>query len=302
MADPVKEILRHLFQEIVKDKDNCKLQFELLKEYREKQEGSKEEWANKLKTRFPQYFGINQDDVKGGELPVKRRTTMADGNCFFSGIFRAAVEQGIIRNIIEALELKTETEKKPPTTEEEFIRAFRYMLSKRIKADKLPKTGDVDAYDYLYNTKKESNETYQTILTSYPVWFQTEFNNILPERKKFLKIFAEGVNTYKNWVGEIEVQMTKYILDNNKVFKVILQHYNSPITTALPVNADGKPILHLVNNAEIHWEYFSFQVKGGITFPSNGAYKIPTEGGRRTTPRVHKKHNATRKKKWVSLG
>ncbi len=330
-----KQILRHLFREIVKDtsnKDRCSLQFSLLAEYRDVKddEAMLNGWAEELVDKYPQYFkgfalvnnsgsndeneneeneeneNENNSDFESNfesnteTVNVVRRLTLTTGDCFYSSIFRSAVEQGLLDQIMKCLKLSGKTEI-------EFIASFRHMLAKRVKADKLPKQYDErlkkeqDLYEVLYDTyhekipgmtnetSKEKLTTYKQILSVSPVWFRTAFWNGLPMREKFLEIVAKGVDTMKNWVGTIEVEMTAYLL--KKVCKINLVRHNTDPKTDLKSNdEDGQPILHLRNLGEAHWEYYSFDLKKTIKFPLDGSYPIVVsveakKGGKRRVTR-----------------
>jgi hypothetical protein len=346
-----KQILRHMFRGIVKDtspitnKDRCSLQFSLLQEYRDikDDEAMLNGWAEELMEKYPQYFkgfvlansnksyeddNDDEDDENNNNfeenelnfesetnesntetINVVRRQTLTTGDCFYSSIFRGSVEQGILDQLMKCLKLSGKTEL-------EFIQSFRYMLAKRVLADKLPKEYDErlkkeqDLYEVLYDTlhetipgmkeektgtraknikpQEQTIGTYRLVLSSSPEWFRTAFWNGLPSREDFRNIVAEEVKKMKNWVGTIEVEMTAYLL--KKVCKITLVRHNSSPKKDLKSKDDGgQPILHLRNLGEAHWEYYSFDLKKMITFPSNGSYPILTsevkKGGKRRVTR-----------------
>jgi hypothetical protein len=318
----VKEKLRHLFRELVKDQKNrCRLQFEVLKEYREAKDADDdtvlELWTEELKNRFPKEFASYAKKtaaplkttakvaLQAPKVPgnIVRRETLATGDCFFSSIFRAAIEQGLIHKLMTCLKLKA-------TNEKEFIQAFRNMLAVRIVNHKLPKYEQPDGsfedtHDVLLATfkkaipgmieqegttgkgvkpeKKLKTSTYQQVLRGFPIWFRIKFNEGIPDDKnEFERQVAEGVRTMTNWIGTIEVEMTKHIL--NAACKITLKTYSSDIANAEPVDEKGQPTIHLRNLGEAHWEYFSFDLKKSIVFPATGTYPIPpAKGGKRTT-------------------
>ncbi len=317
MAD-IKEKLRHLFRELVKDtsnKNRCRIQFEILKGYRLAKEARDisvlEAWADELFTKFSEYMGSymttattsSKKDEKGEVevVNVIRRPTLVTGDCFFSSIFRAANDAGLLQQLITCL-----FEKKPPKTELEFVKAFRHMLAKRVLKGKLPKALDErtgkeqDTYEVLEEAYEESvpgmkekpgtraknipaeNKTigtYLQILSAFPIWFQNKFRKGLPEKTTFLVEVAEGIDTMTNWVGTIEVEMTRYLLEKN--CGIAIKTYFSTLHNADREDAEGRPILHLRNMGEAHWEYYSFDIKRTIKYPSNGSYVIGSKGGSR---------------------
>jgi hypothetical protein len=332
MAD-VKDKLLHLFHELVKDKKNsCRLQFDVLKEYREvKESGGLDAWAEELPNRFPKEFAsYNKTTVPmkttatvpmktTATVPMKTtakisgnivlRETLSNGDCFFSSIFRAGVEQGFVNKIKECLKLKA-------TNEKEFIQAFRNMLATRVRYDRLPKSTNPDGstedtYDVLKATfkmeipgmveqpgktgkgilseKQLRNSTYTQVLSAFPAWFEDKFKKGIPDDKKdFLEKVAQGISTMRNWVGTIEVEMAKHIL--NSACKITLKTYSSELTNAEPVDEKGQPTIHLRNLGEGHWEYYSFDLKKSIVFPLNASYPIaPAKGGKRITRKKSKR-------------
>jgi hypothetical protein len=302
MAD-TKEVLRQIFRGIVNDKkrtDKCKLQFMLLKEYKEIKGGTAalDDWTKKLYSRFPQY--VTPKEVGN---PVYRRATMTTGDCFYSSIFRAAYEQGLIHKLISCLKLKSKTE-------EGFIQGIRKQLAKRVpssmedgklKKGKLPRNKDtqqdiydrlLEVYDSSMSIPEEEDEeedqasVYHAILVTYPQWFKTAFWAKLPSREEFEKIVADGVAEMENWAGEIEVNMTKELLQ--KFCNINLITHSSEIKFATAMDEEGNPNLHLKNNGEVHWEYYAFQPKASVSFPSDGSFVIPTQGGGRQTRKIKK--------------
>jgi hypothetical protein len=328
MAD-TKEKLRHLFRELVKDtsnKNRCRIQYEIIKEYRGVKESSNivlEAWVQELYTKYPQYMppikapitesikapitesikkpiteSIKKPIQAPGVVKVVRRITLINGDCFFSSIFRAANDQGILDKIITCLFAS-----KPPKTELDFVKLFRHMLAKRVLKGKLPKALDErtgkeqDTYEVLYEAyhkavpgmvdvrveDKKTMSTYRQILSAFPNWFEQEFKNGLPDRNTFLREVADGIDTMENWVGTIEVEMTSYLLQKN--CGIVLKYYYGDLREAARMDSEGRPILHLKNNGEAHWEYYSFDVKQRIKYPFNGSFVVGsrTKGGSRRT-------------------
>jgi hypothetical protein len=181
------------------------------------------------------------------------------------------------------------------------------MLAKRVLKGKLPKalderTGEEqDTYEVLYEAfhkavpgmvekegvrgekilaEKNTMGTYRQILSAFPGWFEAKFKKGLPDRNTFLREVADGIDTMENWVGTIEVEMTKYILQ--RVCGIVIKTYFKEIQNADPTDPEGRPILHLKNNGEAHWEYYSFDVKRSTKYPSNGSFVIGSlKGGSR---------------------
>jgi len=192
--------------------------------------------------------------ILAGPRPVQTKPTLDDGNCFFSAIFRALQErEGLLQIVATCLTLDA-------SDEMAFIESFRNKIADRIALGNIPfhheKNGIIDSYDYLVGLTANSN-TYSKVIAHYPSWFKKEFGEKgekLGIRSSFCERLALHIRTMGEWVGEIEVYIVKEeLLQCN----IILRIHNH-IETHLLKNENGKAAIHLHNQGEQHYEYFSF--------------------------------------------
>jgi hypothetical protein len=72
----------------------------------------------------------------------------------------------------------------------------------------------------------------------------------------FTEDVAKGIEKDKNWAGELEVSFMIQLLES---IHIIVKTYNSDIVRNYDLNdINGYPILHLLNQGENHWVYYSF--------------------------------------------
>ena len=195
----------------------------------------------------------NEDECpikpEGDLFAVQDGTTKDDGNCFYSAIYRAAKEQGILDKF------PTEIKK---DTEENFIQSMRNRIALFISKGILPKTKEKDGELDSYNTLIQSDVSYSEIVRGFPSWFRDEFpKEQIGTRPEFLARLSKIVKEDKRWVGEIEVRLTKkYLL---KQIKICLLIHNSN-KEELEKERNGMPVINIYNHGESHYTFFSFDV------------------------------------------
>jgi len=183
-----------------------------------------------------------------GELfAVQDGETKDDGNCFYSAIFRAAKEQGILNKFPVGI---------ITDNEERFIQTMRNTISNNISEGNLPKykaqNGPLDTY----NTLIQSDNSYTQIIRGFPEWFGKEFpKEKIGTRTEFITKLSKIVKEDKKWVGEIEVRLTKKLLKKN----ICLLIHNS-YKEELEKERNGIPVINLHNYDEVHYKFFSFNV------------------------------------------
>ncbi len=192
-----------------------------------------------------------------GEFPVIRKNTKTQGDCFFSSIFRAAKELGILDIFEACLEVSIDSE-------EIFIQGLRDILAQNIAEDRDGKISGM--YEYLTETSEKNVNSFQEVFDQMPSWFREEFEYGLPDDvENFIEIMSLGAETSGNYVAELEVGIMKDIIEE---CGIKLEVYVTPITKAKKETDDGEPIIHLINLGppdyeEGHYEFYSFLVKGG---------------------------------------
>jgi len=195
------------------------------------------------------------------KIPAIAKPTRADGSCFYSSIYRAAQEQGLLNAIrsIQGIIITDETT---------FINTFRIIVGNKVTQDGLPFTmnGDqrIDTFDYLENIIDE--EDYVAIITHFPQWFQNEFptKSAIGTKQEFIQKFIRNIIQPTSWVSSIEIELVKTLLSTLNIRLTIV---NSPIGgpikyTNMLTKTDehGNNVINLLNLNEQHYEYFSFNI------------------------------------------
>jgi len=203
-------------------------------------------------------------------VPVVVKPTLTNGDCFFSSVFRAASEQGLLQRINESL---------PSidiSNEENFIRTFRYLL-----ADNVDKSLDhlIGVLRGLYLAKNaNSTNTLRDTMTrvdTFDAWHKALINKYLlvpkPNFDRFKVEFKAGLVKKGSYVCDIEIYTLRGLLElagiairsSNVKFKTLPRHL---------VN-DGveQDIIHVYNPIGLHYEFFSFNPPGAGPGPGPGA-------------------------------
>jgi hypothetical protein len=217
---------------------------------------SKSVWENPNAPPGPQA----QAQAQAQAQPVKTKKTRTDGDCFFSSIFRAATEQGLLPLLATCNPLLQ------TCSESAFILSFRAILAQEIRAERLPMNagGSINTYDSLMQLGDD--EVYKGTIEAFPIWFQEEFPTLesLGTQKQFVKRLASYVAQSYNDVAMIEVNLAQTLLARCPL------HLDVIVDTprVLAATRGGVPVITLQNQGEGHYEYFSFnvpaaKVKGG---------------------------------------
>jgi hypothetical protein len=189
---------------------------------------------------------------KKGEISVKEKKTLEDGNCFYSGIYRSARELGILGTFL-LLGLETDTEM-------EFIRSFRELIANEIIADHLPKTAVQNGELDTYNSLVQADLDYKQIIAGFPAWFQKAFpQGEIGTRDHFLNVMAAHVRKNGEWVGEIEVRIATALLLKHNIQIVVHKNKESNLKKTVGI----LNLIHLYNPRDQHYTYFSFPDANG---------------------------------------
>ena len=209
-------------------------------------------------------------------FPVKIRSTLSQGDCFYSAIYRSARErEGLLEKISSRLDIQH-------TSETEFIQGFRNIVADEIVRGNLPSEREgVDAFTYLSDSFIRNNESFNQILQSYPSWFKQEFSGGLGERDTFVNVLSSHSRRLKEWVGEIEVRIVKELL---KPLNISIE-VRSNFENTLYKRSVGNDVLHLYNRSEQHYEYFSFMEDDSLAF---NATNVSSTRGSESAPTNNK--------------
>lgn len=183
---------------------------------------------------------------------INIKKTLSNGDCFYSAIYRSLEERELVSKVAACLNISDKSEK-------DFIQTFRNKVSDWIRSGNLPSNdpeGRVDLYDGLQFAIASGN--YSAIVEGYPNWFVKLFGSNgqdIGSRETFTELLAQQVEKSGNWVGEIEVKIVAPMLLK---CDVILKIHNSTNTEGFEIKEGIKDIIHLYNQGEAHYEYFSF--------------------------------------------
>lgn len=216
--------------------------------------------------------------------------TLEQGDCFYSSIFRAAKERGLLPIFRDRLRLNIRTE-------HAFIGAFRNRIAKEVLAGHLPT--DVDQYGHPENTYDILHGMGNSLGAAiqydevFPDWFKTAFATGTGTRKNFLKKFAKGARVRQNYVSEIEVSIVKRLLNNECD---ILLEIDGLTKSVLAKYKTGKPLITLYNSSGGHYEYYTFLADCPAGKERNLATRTCQTKCKTDEERLPPKFNCTKKK------
>lgn len=180
--------------------------------------------------------------------------TLSQGDCFYSGIFRALKERDLLQTVCLALNLRGSTEVR-------FITSFRELVANEVLAGRLP--SDLDQYGHpenSYDMLSGLGSNITNIIDGdeqheiWPEWFAKEFRNGVGKRPHFLKKFAKWSKKRKEYVGQIEVEIVTRLLQKIG----ILLEIDGTIKSIIPRMKEGLPLITLFNEHGGHYEYYSY--------------------------------------------
>ncbi len=191
--------------------------------------------------------------------------TLAQGDCFYSSLYRASKERGLLPIIAGNLGINVFSESK-------FIKSFRALIASEVKAGRLPNSTDQhgkkeDTYDILAGMGSDLGAAiaYGNV---FPDWFVKSFRKGVGTRKQFQNTFAKYAKQRKQYVSEIEVDITKSLLKDKCG---ILLEITGLTKAIVEKQKDGMPLLTFYNAYGGHYEYYTFE------------QKCPTRGKKRNT-------------------
>lgn len=204
-------------------------------------------------------------------LPTVVRTTLSQGDCLYSSIYRASVERGLLPLFAKCFGIATDTEVK-------FIQGIRNVLADYVLKEGLLKGKDrfgttVDTYDQLkelvegteFSAKEgqaiAKGAMYAVAAQSFPPWFVSEFGRRgekLGKKEDFIKNYAAGLRKMENWTGELEINLLKHLLETKKCQIKVDATRTRP--SELYSMVDGMEVITVYNPSMGHFEYFSFEL------------------------------------------
>ena len=223
---------------------------------------------NNGKNRNKSKKANNTPKKKANETPTKKLfrarigKTLVDGNCFYSAVYRALKERGLL---LKAKECQDDLS--IYGSEESFIKSLRKLTADNANLD--------DIYNYIEGLHKATNQNSKDTLKYMmedehgldPKQIAIVKKYILtkkPNKAKFEEEYREYINTYKTYATEVEYYTVKGLLD---FCGITIETLNEE-EDKLPAEKNGQPIIYLYNDGTrgggIHYEYFSLEgLKGG---------------------------------------
>jgi hypothetical protein len=181
--------------------------------------------------------------------------TLAQGDCFYSSLYRASKERDLLHSIATNLGLST-------STETQFIKSFRNLVADEVKAGRLPSSNNQygvreDTYDILAGMGDSLGAAiaYGNV---FPDWFVASFSKGVGTRSHFQNTFARYARRRKMYVSEIEVDIAKKLLKDRCN---ILLEITGKTEAVIEKHKEDMPLLTLYNAYGGHYEYYSFSEK-----------------------------------------
>lgn len=180
--------------------------------------------------------------------PVKLCDAGGNGNCFFYSLYEAAKNTGVLEKITTTFPAVDASSKQL------FNETFRTALATYI-------TTHVFEQQYLaLKGLYLQNGWGARIGRMFPEWYSV-FKEGLGDKETFKTQIAQGVSRTGNYVAEIEVNAARDMLDTSDIW---IQSFSKiPKTMNLRRVFNGKSLLNLFNQGEMHWQYFAF-IRGGV--------------------------------------
>ena len=181
-----------------------------------------------------------------GASPVIVRRTLEQGDCFYSAVWRALDEQGLIARVNECLGIDC-------TTEVACILALRNLIADSAREY------IADTYNTLYNLvasgSASDRETFSTLVsTTFAAWHIAVIKSSMMNPEAFMAQMVAGIRKPRNWASQIEVNILTRILEGCNIDLEILTRYRA----SLLKRRGGRDVVSLYNPNGVHFEYFSF--------------------------------------------
>jgi hypothetical protein len=224
---------------------------------------------------------------------------LANGDCFFSAIYRSLASRKLLSSVAGCLNLKH-------SSEAEFIQEARNLVATHVIAG-----GAMGLYEaFMVNFGADLNSL-KVQANSAPSYLRTYIYNKIAEKRASAKPNNLGFYTYNEfatklashirisgtWVGETEVTIFKNLL---KLCDVVVDIYSNTMPNSkLPKRVGDKFYIYLYNVGEIHWKHFILKDPGTqITLSRNttpGIINSRWRGGRRGKRSTRRRKASTRR-------
>lgn len=227
-----------------------------------------------------------------------------DGNCFYRALYGYALYNSIgiegINSIFDLIECEKGKNKKvsdiinhpeenPPLRkrlegydqEEEWIKCFReYMKMYLIRNPRIVK----DMFDRLVDPYLD-DESYEAIVSSYPVWFYRIYGKTRPSSlNAFVRTLADYIGEYGKYASFLDISIVQNILNildyevNIRCCGTISKKADVKKILALFPDLPGPKTFNLVNISEGHYNFVWYDNDSSPTSPTSQT--LPSSGGK----------------------
>jgi hypothetical protein len=179
------------------------------------------------------------------------KSTLDDGNCFYSSIYRALKNKSLLRRLINCYDSLESS------NEREFIKKLRELVAKSGKRSIRNMFQHFSIENFSKNTFKQVIKYIGGISTVLRQYYDE--NKFQPEyEEEFIEDIQKIIRKNKSWAGNLEVDQTEDILNPCGIY---LYKFNTKNTGLNKINNDyiNNPnytmSLYLINDGEVHWEY-----------------------------------------------
>ena len=214
--------------------------------------------------------------------PVQLLDAGGGGNCFFFSLYEAAKNTGVLGKIT------TQFPAVDTSSKERFNETFRTALATYITTHNFAK--QYDGFLSLTDQAIDKDDWMEQLKDMFPDWYVKAFPfSTKPLDPEYFKTqIAQGVSQPGNYVGDIEVSAARNMLDECGIW--IQSFSKMPTTMNLRRVFNGKSLLNLYNQSEMHWQYFAFLQDGvGVAKGDVGSAGIDRNlSGREVPALAHK--------------
>jgi hypothetical protein len=211
-----------------------------------------------------------------GAEPVIVRKTLEQGDCFYSAVWRALYEQGLLPRIHRRLGFDCTVE----ATCIQYLRNIIADASQEYVANTY-----TNLYNLLASGVRDDRDTFATIVsTTFATWHQAVIRNTMQDPASFIEQMVAGIRKPRNWASQIEVITLTRILQEYRIDLEILTNFRS----SLVARRGDRDVVSLYNPHAVHFEYFSFLLDPPVarsTGVQPGADRPPPPAPRLTVAR-----------------
>lgn len=183
-------------------------------------------------------------------IPYTIKPTLAQGDCFYSALYRVSLERDLLDEFAECLHVDTKNE-------DTFITTMRKKVADEIAGNRLVRNGGEDAYDTLTEmlgelNKQDYNESIEQFTREFKLAFP--YPTKLGTRTNFLKRLSDIARVRRNYVSQFEVDIVSGLLQHNCKVRLVIYNNEHP---RIKIKEGANDVINLYNQGEGHYVYFS---------------------------------------------